>query len=261
MKKLILPLALLGYTLTYAQVGIQTSTPQKTLHVNGSLQVVNELNVGGNASTAGTAGTAGQVLTSNGPGAAPTWNTSPAGNYLPTDTGTVLVLNGQPSVADEITVSLSKDIPLFTATNGLNIPFALQYLTSEIIDNKNTFTGLATTNTFTVQTDGIYIISMNFSVQSTAGVSTGNLRFGIVDAVTSNWVTYSLQTLPSLQAGDLINLSSERAAHLVPGVTYQFAAVRNQGASGTLTMRGTEATDNTNNLPLPISLFSVKRIK
>ncbi len=59
--------------LGYAQVGVKTSTPQKTLHVNGSLQITNELNVGGNASTAGSAGTAGAVLTSNGADAAPSW--------------------------------------------------------------------------------------------------------------------------------------------------------------------------------------------
>ena len=40
----------------------------KTLHVNGSLQVVNEINVGGNATTAGSAGTSGQILTSQGAG-------------------------------------------------------------------------------------------------------------------------------------------------------------------------------------------------
>lgn len=55
----------------FSQIGIQTTTPQKTLHVNGSLQVVNEINVGGNATTAGSAGTSGQILTSQGAGAAP----------------------------------------------------------------------------------------------------------------------------------------------------------------------------------------------
>jgi hypothetical protein len=52
-------------------VGIGTQTPQKLLHVNGALQVTNEINVGGNATTAGSAGTAGQILTSSGAGAAP----------------------------------------------------------------------------------------------------------------------------------------------------------------------------------------------
>lgn len=59
----------------WGQVGILTSTPQKTLHVNGSLQVVDEINVGGNTTTAGSAGTFGQILTSNGPATAPSWQT------------------------------------------------------------------------------------------------------------------------------------------------------------------------------------------
>ncbi|AZA51577.1 hypothetical protein [Chryseobacterium sp. G0201] len=53
--------------------GILTGMPQRTLHVNGSLQITNELNVGGNGSTPGSAGAAGEVLVSNGPGAAPKW--------------------------------------------------------------------------------------------------------------------------------------------------------------------------------------------
>lgn len=49
--------------------GIGTKTPQKTLHVNGAFQLTHELNVGGNDS----AGTVGQILSSNGPGASPSW--------------------------------------------------------------------------------------------------------------------------------------------------------------------------------------------
>ncbi|MCW1961700.1 hypothetical protein [Chryseobacterium viscerum] len=75
MKKLLLPIVLLTSLNVYSQVGIQTSTPQKTLHVNGSLQVVNEVNVGGTATTAGSPGISGQILTSQGPGTAPAWQT------------------------------------------------------------------------------------------------------------------------------------------------------------------------------------------
>lgn len=63
-------------------VGIGTSTPQKLLHINGSMQLTNELNVGGNATTAGSAGTTGQVLTSGGAGAAPTWQTPSAASSV-----------------------------------------------------------------------------------------------------------------------------------------------------------------------------------
>jgi len=73
MKNNLLLGILLFPLMQYAQVGIKTTTPQRTLHVNGSLQVTSEINVGGTASTAGSAGKAGQVLKSNGPGAAPSW--------------------------------------------------------------------------------------------------------------------------------------------------------------------------------------------
>jgi hypothetical protein len=54
-------------------VGINTTTPQKTLHVNGSLQLTNELNLGGTASTAGSSGLSNQVLVSQGAGNPAIW--------------------------------------------------------------------------------------------------------------------------------------------------------------------------------------------
>jgi len=92
-------------------VGIGTQTPQKTLHVNGSLQVVNELNVGGNATTAGSAGTTGQILTSNGAGAAPTWKT------LNTSSGTISSANYvQGTTEATVTVGNTADVPGVTLT-------------------------------------------------------------------------------------------------------------------------------------------------
>ncbi|MBL1221537.1 hypothetical protein JET18_11845 [Chryseobacterium sp. L7] len=67
-----LPLAL---NTTGGNVGIGTSTPWNTLHVNGSIQLTKELSLGGTANSTGNAGTAGQILTSAGAGAAPTWTT------------------------------------------------------------------------------------------------------------------------------------------------------------------------------------------
>lgn len=54
-------------------VGINTPTPQNTLHVNGSLQVTKELNLGGTASTAGSPGLNNQVLVSQGAGNPAVW--------------------------------------------------------------------------------------------------------------------------------------------------------------------------------------------
>ncbi|WP_223609566.1 hypothetical protein [Chryseobacterium sp. OSA05B] len=98
-----------------AQVGVNTTTPQKTLHVNGSLQVVNEINVGGNASTEGNAGTVGQVLTSSGAGAAPLWQT------LSTVSGTIASANYvQGTTALTIAAGTSADVPGATIT--LTVP-------------------------------------------------------------------------------------------------------------------------------------------
>jgi hypothetical protein len=74
MKKTFLTLLVGAFSFSYAQIGIGTSTPQKKLHVNGDLQVTNELNIGGSATAVGTAGTKGQMLVSNGSGVAPSWS-------------------------------------------------------------------------------------------------------------------------------------------------------------------------------------------
>ncbi|PRA97660.1 hypothetical protein CQ046_20675 [Chryseobacterium sp. MYb7] len=73
MSKIFFILLLTTPLLIFSQIGIQTATPKNTLHVNGSLQIVKDLNVGGDGSTAGSSGNAGDFLRSNGPGKAPEW--------------------------------------------------------------------------------------------------------------------------------------------------------------------------------------------
>ncbi|WP_313373885.1 hypothetical protein [Chishuiella sp.] len=63
-------------SISFAQIGINTTTPQKTLHVNGTLQLTKELNVGGDSITIGNSGTSGQILTSQGSNKAPIWDNS-----------------------------------------------------------------------------------------------------------------------------------------------------------------------------------------
>lgn len=75
MKKSLLFIHVLISSISFSQVGINTETPQKTLHVNGDLQLTRELNVGGNSTTVGSPGNSGQVLVSQGVGLAPVWQT------------------------------------------------------------------------------------------------------------------------------------------------------------------------------------------
>ncbi len=58
----------------FAQVGINTQTPQATLHINGDLQFSKDLNVGGSNNTKGNSGTTNQVLFSQGTNLPPVWN-------------------------------------------------------------------------------------------------------------------------------------------------------------------------------------------
>ncbi|MGH1516827.1 hypothetical protein [Chryseobacterium sp. JK1] len=164
--------------LAYSQVGINTPTPQKTLHVNGSLQLTNELNVGGDASTTGNAGTVGQVLKSNGPGLAPTWQTLTG---VPNATGTVIAVNGQFVVAQEINVQMTGDF----LNNSLSTVNPIGNLNNEIIDNENLYTGTGTANSFKVSTDGTYAITMNTQLITTLGTSP---VVGIWDNTNNRWV-------------------------------------------------------------------------
>ncbi|WP_128331010.1 hypothetical protein [Apibacter sp. HY039] len=116
MKKqfLLLPITLLS-VLSYSQVGINTTTPLKTLHVNGSLQIVNELSTGGSADTAGSPGSAGEILTSQGEGNAPTWekisNVLAIGNisnaYYIQGTSSVVVAEGKTADVPGLSITLT----------------------------------------------------------------------------------------------------------------------------------------------------------
>lgn len=167
----ILPLMLFG------QVGINTTTPQKSLHVNGSLQLVNELSVGGNDTLAGSSGEAGQVLKSNGPGVAPTWQNL-AG--VPNATGTVIAVDGEFIVAQEIVAQLTADFT--TSASGAN---SIGNLSNKIVDNENKYSGNSSTNSFKVTTDGVYQITMNMQLSTANGSAP---VIGVWDDTANRWV-------------------------------------------------------------------------
>lgn len=83
MKKKLFYMALFAMSLSAnAQIGIHTPTPQNTLHVNGSLQVVKDINIGGDAGTKGNSGNRGEFLMSNGSGTPPVWRNIESENFL-----------------------------------------------------------------------------------------------------------------------------------------------------------------------------------
>ena len=162
-------------------IGVNTTTPQKTLHVNGSLQVTNEINVGGNSSTAGSAGTAGQVLTSGGAGTAPTWATVPGAgsttNTLTNTTNTITsTVNGLVATAPAVntvantTVLTGNNNSLVTTVNGVastsvNVPNL--YTANGTLTANRTVTQGANTLAFTsTATNGFSVDGTTFSVDA-----------------------------------------------------------------------------------------------
>lgn len=153
MKNLFSFLFALGSIVLNAQVGISTPTPQRTLHVNGSLQVVNELNIGGNANTAGSAGISGQILTSGGAGTAPSWQT------LNTISGTINnAYYVQGTTASTATQGQTIDVPGVTITLvvpvGRTQTFLFTILGYETLTDSNSSQGV-----FSLLQNGVKISS------------------------------------------------------------------------------------------------------
>ena len=73
MKKIITFTILLASQAMFSQVGIETNTPQKEIHVNGDLRVSKEIRIGGSELIKGNSGVQNQILVSNGEGLAPEW--------------------------------------------------------------------------------------------------------------------------------------------------------------------------------------------
>ncbi|WP_454046502.1 hypothetical protein [Chryseobacterium sp. Marseille-Q8038] len=100
-------------------VGVNTSTPQEALHVNGSVQVTGEIKVGGTATTAGSAGLSNQVLVSQGAGSPAVWKD------LSNVTGPVnLLTTFSEFVTNNVTFSLSMEngaTLILGGKNGLKV--------------------------------------------------------------------------------------------------------------------------------------------
>lgn len=203
MKKNILTILLLVATaiLANAQIGIKTETPQKTLHVNGSLQVTNELNVGGNGSTAGSAGNAGQILSSNGAGSAPSWQT------LNTVSGTVASANYVQGTT-ELTIpnGTTADVP--GVTIKLTVPTGrTQTFLFNILGYANSNTTSGTPNA----TQGVFSLLQNSTKISSGYVSNVGNGGGLINlpvpvtflkAVTLSAGTYTFKVQYSSWFGD-----------------------------------------------------------
>lgn len=181
------------------RVGVGTGSPQKKLHVNGALQVTNELNVGGTANTVGSAGTLGQVLTSNGAGAAPKWTAVPAS----TDTN---IYNANGVLAANRIVTQGDKTLAFTST-GVNA-FSVDGATLSV-DAANDRLGVGTASPATkLHVEGSQFL--NAAVTGTATKNVLDINIGQDGAGYGNRTDnygINMKTSSSIQGGTIARIN------------------------------------------------------
>ena len=146
-------------------VGIGTSSPTNKLHIKDSNNPIKIEGLSASTSTDDkpiVIGTDGVLKTGD----------FPKIDLVPDDVGTVIAIDGELQVAQEITVLMTAD---FSFTAQAYTPSIIGNLTNVIIDNHNTFKSNSTSNSFTVDADGTYLITMNVQIKN----STGNPVIGI----------------------------------------------------------------------------------
>lgn len=254
-----------------AQVGVNTSSPAATLDVEGKPAVASALDgvippritgaqLRAKNYTAAQTGAVVYVTTADTAPAGQTINVTSTGLFSfdgsvwrvvstpppssPVGTGTVIYVNGQQQIAQEISARMNADWTAPTSTNA-----SIGNINTEIIDNYNTFTGSATGNSFTVNTTGTYLVLMNFSLQAGSAVN-GNCYYGIWNVTDGGWVAQNLET-NNIAVGAVKNFAFSVAMDLQAGKTYSFYI--NQ-ASTSAVVRGQLSG-------YPSTFFSVKRLK
>jgi hypothetical protein len=274
------------FNLSKAQVGINTTNPQATLDITGKPATASSLDgmipprITGNQLRAKTytpaqTGAIVYVTAADSAPAGQTINVKSTGFYyfngavwatitinnIPNGTGNILAIDGQPQIAQEISTRLDGDFTVPTVS-GTSSPVSIGRMTQKLIDNNNSFTGTATNNTFTVSTDGTYLVTMNFSLQSgnTTPIN-GNCYFGLKSVSDNQWVAFNIETIDGLIKGNVKNLSYQVAIDLVASKTYSFAITQQHNGTGTplALMRGTGTTSTGGYFPM--TFFSVKRLK
>ncbi|PXV69128.1 hypothetical protein CLV62_101397 [Dysgonomonas alginatilytica] len=231
-------------------VGIGTVAPTNKLHVKDT---TNPLKVEGLAASASASdlpmvvGSDGIVKT----------GTFPVVNIVPDDVGTVIAIDGKLLIAQEITVLMTADFVSKGQPTPL-IPDRIGNLTNKIIDNKNTFSSTATTNSFKVMADGVYSIMINVQLETTAaqnpvvgiwcdtpeaGFPNGKWVARVNDAFMASGATVNGQTYTLITAIDMY-----------VSKTYSFRVVGNADTTVKAFSRGSTGEG-------PISFYSLKRLK
>lgn len=225
-------------------VGIGTPTPSNKLHVKAS---ANPLRLEGVA-VSQTSSDPPLVVATDG---TVKLGAFPIINIVPDDIGTVIAINKQLVVAQEVTVLMSAD---YTFSASSTLTRTIGNLTNEIIDNKNSFTGTSTGNSFKVEADGVYLIMIN--AQITTPYSSSPV-VGIWNDTDGHWVARVNDTFTAKDRPAIVNLqtySLTTAINMYANKTYSFRAANTE----TTTIRAM-SSDRTGSGP--VSFYSLKRLR
>ncbi|MEC4114290.1 hypothetical protein VSO92_09240 [Myroides pelagicus] len=118
----------------YAQMGVKVEVPLTDLHVNGNMQVSKDIRLGGTATILGDPGKNGQILKSNGPDKAASWATLAIPEVPATSSGSLIAVNGNMQIAEEITYLMDTD---FKFTETMTEPKIINTIDTKIIDTCN----------------------------------------------------------------------------------------------------------------------------
>lgn len=197
-KYLFSGILILGSGVLFSQtgnIGINTPTPKNTLHVNGSLQVTKELNLGGTASTAGSAGLSNQVLVSQGAGNPATWKDV---NSLITPSNVYALTSFKEFTTNSFT------LPASTGSNGQSYGLGFSPAIT-ITKPNNTFVVYIDIDTFSYQLYNQSAIAYGFLANVTSGSTelalqdTGALVINgsvFADTRTGNFRSFVFRNLP-----------------------------------------------------------------
>lgn len=233
--------------LANGNVGVGVSDPTNKLHVKASTDPVRIEGLGESTSTGDRPIVVGDdgILKKG---------DFPIVDIVPDDIGTAIALNGKIIVAQEITVLMTKD---FSFPLSGQTPNVIGNLTNVIIDNHNSFKSDATSNSFTVDADGVYLITINVQLKDLAGtgypvvgVWCDNCPSNVVGNPIGSWVA----RVSDFANTDLQTYTLITAINMYKDNTYSFRVAGSAPGSIPWESRGYTGGG-------PISFYSVKRLK
>jgi len=193
---------ILTFSLSKAQVGVNTETPQATLHVNGDLQVGKSIHVGGDDKTAGNPGETGQFLASQGVNNPPVWK-SIAELDVPLAVGFAYRSANTDNYTGNTSTSVS--FPTSAASNFYNNP---EYITYNSGSSR-----------FTIQKSGYYNITTYVRYTNSYSGSSAGISSTIIDSTAGSisivYTTYETQNTGS--QNKIIDTNTSQTAYLEVG--------------------------------------------